>query len=43
MDGVTILSGVYLPTVDPAWTLAGTADLNTDGKPDLLWRNPANR
>jgi hypothetical protein len=23
MDGVTILNGVYLPTVDPAWTLAG--------------------
>jgi hypothetical protein len=41
MDGVTILNGVYLPTVDPAWTLSGTADLNADGHPDLLWRNPA--
>jgi hypothetical protein len=40
MDGVTILSGVYLPTIDPAWTLCGTSDLNTDGKPDLFWRNP---
>jgi hypothetical protein len=23
MDGVTILSGVYLPTIGPEWTLAG--------------------
>lgn len=23
MDGVTILSGVYMPSVDPAWILAG--------------------
>jgi hypothetical protein len=37
---VTVLSGVSLPTVDPTWILAGTADLNNDGKPDLLWRNP---
>jgi YD repeat-containing protein len=40
MNGATILSGAYLPTIDSAWTLAGTADLNADGKPDLLWRNP---
>jgi hypothetical protein len=39
MNGVTVLSGAYLPTVDTAWTFAGTADFNADGKPDLLWRN----
>jgi YD repeat-containing protein len=41
MNGVNIIGGVYLPTIDPAWVLAGIADLNGDGKPDLLWRNPS--
>ncbi len=29
-----------LPTIsDPDWTIAGVADFNSDGKPDILWRN----
>ncbi len=38
--GTTLSSYANLPTVaDPAWTIAGTADLDADGNPDILWRN----
>jgi hypothetical protein len=31
---------VMLDTIaDQSWKIAGTIDLNKDGKPDVLWRN----
>lgn len=43
MNGATalaVLSEGDFPTVsDLSWTLAASADMNGDGKPDLLWRN----
>jgi hypothetical protein len=42
MDGAT-WNGNWvdvLPNIsDPNWTIAGVADFNADGKPDILWRN----
>jgi hypothetical protein len=33
------MSVAYLPTVnDTTWEIVGTADLNGDAKPDVLWR-----
>jgi FtsP/CotA-like multicopper oxidase with cupredoxin domain len=40
MDGINILNGTSVITVDPTWTIVGRADFNNDGKPDILWRNP---
>jgi hypothetical protein len=28
-----------LSVADPNWKIAGVADFNSDGKPDILWRN----
>jgi hypothetical protein len=42
-NGTTLSSYTYLPTVaDPDWTIAGTADFDADGNPDILWRNVSN-
>ena len=32
-------TALTLTTVDPSWSLAGTADIDGDGKSDLLWRS----
>jgi FtsP/CotA-like multicopper oxidase with cupredoxin domain len=29
------------PATDPGWIIAGVGDFNSDGKPDILWRNPS--
>ncbi len=42
-QGTTVLSTVQLNGGYPiatGWNLVGTADLNGDGVPDLLWQNP---
>ena len=42
MNGTTAVSASYLtPTrfADARWQVARVADLNDDGKPDILWRN----
>jgi hypothetical protein len=42
MDGLTLSSSGYLYDGNPvglAWRIAGIADMNADGKPDLIWRN----
>jgi hypothetical protein len=40
MDGATVTGTDYLLTVaDPNWTIVGVGDFNSDGKPDILWRN----
>jgi FG-GAP-like repeat/Kelch motif len=41
MDGPRRASGTFLTpaAVDPAWRVGGIADLNGDGKPDILWRH----
>ena len=40
MNGAAIVSSAPLPTVaDANWQLAGAADFNGDGHPDLVWRH----
>jgi hypothetical protein len=42
MDGLNISSSGYLYNGNPvglAWQIAGVGDMNSDGKPDLIWRN----
>ncbi len=42
MDGVTRVGGAALvpsPIADLNWQVAGVADFNGDGQPDLLWRH----
>jgi hypothetical protein len=43
MDGITIADqGPLAPdTLDPSWHLAGTGDINGDGRADLIWQNLA--
>ena len=41
-QGNTFLGSNYLGTA-PGWSVAGTADLNTDGHSDLLWQNDSTR
>jgi hypothetical protein len=39
-QGATILTSTWLAELGPLnWKIAGAADLNGDGKPDLLWQN----
>ncbi len=33
-----VLSGTFLPQVDPAWTVVGVADTDGDDHADVLWR-----
>ncbi len=43
MDGTTRTGSDFLPELtDQNWKMVGAADFNSDGKPDLLWRNTAN-
>ena len=38
--GQSHIGGEYLDSVpDPDWKIVGTADFNSDGKPDILWRH----
>ncbi len=42
MDGITNIGWAYLnPNIlaDSHWRIAGCADFNGDGKPDLLWES----
>jgi ELWxxDGT repeat protein len=39
MDGATIKQAVFTTTVDGSYKVEGIADLNADGKVDILWRN----
>ena len=43
MNGTTVVSqGWMTPTaVDPSWRVAGSYDINRDGKSDLVWQNSA--
>jgi hypothetical protein len=45
MNGTTLSSGVALTpsVVDPAWKLVAAADLNNDGKVDLVWQHSTQR
>ncbi len=42
MDGTHLLStqSVFPALISPDWQIAGIADLNQDGKTDILWRHP---
>jgi hypothetical protein len=42
-DGTTVLSGKAISGPIFGWKLVAGADLNRDGKPDLLWQEDANR
>ncbi len=41
MNGATLLSSgaVFATVSDLNWSIAGVADLDGDGKSDILWRN----
>jgi hypothetical protein len=41
MSGTTLIDGILLEfhVPDVAWQIEATADLNSDAKPDLIWRN----
>ena len=39
MDGATTLSVSYVDTVDPAYVVKGSGDLDGDGKADLVWHH----
>jgi hypothetical protein len=41
MNGLTIASTAGLGNVPISWTVKGTADMNGDGKGDLLWQDTA--
>lgn len=43
MDGSTMYDSAWLSpaSVDPAWKIRASADLNRDGKPDLIWQHTA--
>jgi hypothetical protein len=42
-DGSTPLTGKMISGPMPGWSIAGIADLDQNGKPDLLWQEDANR
>ncbi len=43
-QGNTFLGDSWLAANGPAgWSIAGNADFNDDGKPDLVWQNDATR
>ena len=39
MDGATPLSQTYVDPVDPAYVVKGVADLDGDGKADIVWHH----
>lgn len=39
MNGVSLASGAYLPTLEPGWILAGSGDFDANGTADILWRH----
>lgn len=43
LDGTTeLVTGPLTPGfIDPAWRIAGVADLNRDGRADIVWQNSA--
>ena len=38
MNGTTMSSSATITAVGTDWQIAGTPDINGDGKPDILWR-----
>jgi hypothetical protein len=42
-QGTTMLGWSYLSGSVPGWTVAGAADFNADGHPDLIWQNDSTR
>ena len=42
MDGVKLVQATYFDPYhpgDPSWRIVGTADMNRDGKTDLIWQH----
>ncbi len=45
MDGTRLIEGVWVApnqVVNTSWKIRGVADVNNDGKPDLIWQNITN-
>jgi hypothetical protein len=39
MDGLNLIDRNTVGIADPAWSIAGTGDFNSDGKSDILLQN----
>lgn len=40
MDGTTLIGETFLKSAYSDWQVATTADLNGDGKIDIVWQHP---
>jgi len=39
MNGTTVTGAAYIGSVGATWAVAGAADFDGNGSPDILWHN----